>query len=665
MQKNSADYHTSVSIEENVECSKLKPQPAQISFKNLCYSIPIETNKTSFLGKKNVSDSDRFARKIILDNVTGSFNPGKLTAIMGPSGSGKTSLLNLLSGRISSGKVEGDIWLNGRAAGCGSLSLISRFISQDDVMLSTITVKEVIEMAIKFRIGNVSSEEIDRRCSQAISALELEKCQNTLIGNSILKGISGGERKRTSIAMEMATDSSILFLDEPTSGLDMYTSHLVTKLLLDISRSGQTVVSIIHQPSSDTFELFDDVMILSEGKVIYFGPQEDLVPYFSGIGYQCPNFTNPADFVFSNVLNLDVNELEKSKNYDYFTSRSNIRILKIDKLALKWKKSKQYMNIIAKVDEPILNPLNKLNFTSSISSSKQFPILLSRSLKDALRDKLVLRARLGQSVALALIMGIVFYKSNEKQIDTQIQNVLGSLFFGIISQFIPVAIGVLSTFSSGKFVFQREYQNGYYKTTPYFFSKFIIELPIQLICPIIFCAISYPMVGYVLSFKKFAIHTGAMILTSLISFSTGIFASAFFDDISVALALLPMILVLPMVFSGFLVNSGDTLPWIGWLQWISPLKYAFTIVTTNQLSSLTHNNINVGEIKLESLKLGPFGIPACFGFMSFFFLLLSAFSYLALQAFSKKFTPHNSTKTKLANLLGPPDPIFTSPQKAI
>ncbi|OMJ13564.1 ABC transporter G family member 27, partial [Smittium culicis] len=177
-----------------------------ISFNNLRYSVQVKSQftgnnggvpkKQSVLGK--FSRKKDFSEKVILNNVSGTFRPAKLTAIMGPSGSGKTSLLNILSGRVYSGKVTGEIWANGRKANNGALNLLSRFISQDDVMMSTMTVREVIEMSIKFRQKNITKDELTSRADDAISLLELERCQNTLIGDSISKGISGGERKRVS-----------------------------------------------------------------------------------------------------------------------------------------------------------------------------------------------------------------------------------------------------------------------------------------------------------------------------------------------------------------------------------------------------------------------------------------------------------------------------------
>ncbi|OMJ07070.1 ABC transporter G family member 27, partial [Smittium culicis] len=223
--------HSIVSVQGEI-LESIELNLVHISFNNLRYSVQVKSQVTTNNGgapKKEtvfnkLSRKKAFSEKVILNNVSGAFRPGKLTAIMG--GSGKTSLLNILSGRVYSGEVTGEIWANGRKANNGALNLLSRFISQDDVMLSTMTVREVIEMSIKFRQKNITKDELTSRADEAISLLELERCQNTLIGDSISKGISGGERKRVSIAMELATNSSVLLLDEPTSGLDIYTSLL-------------------------------------------------------------------------------------------------------------------------------------------------------------------------------------------------------------------------------------------------------------------------------------------------------------------------------------------------------------------------------------------------------------------------------------------------------
>ncbi|OMJ25166.1 ATP-binding cassette sub-family G member 2 [Smittium culicis] len=372
--------HSIVSVQGEI-LESIELNLVHISFNNLRYSVQVKSQVTTNNGgapKKEtvfnkLSRKKAFSEKVILNNVSGAFRPGKLTAIMG----------------------------------------------QDDVMLSTMTVREVIEMSIKFRRKNITKDELTSRADEAISLLELERCQNTLIGDSISKGISGGERKRVSIAMELATNSSVLLLDEPTSGLDIYTSLLVTRLLKNISRQGQTVVSVIHQPSTDIFNMFDDVVLLSNGLIVYSGPVDSMVEYFSKIGYPCPNFSNPADFVFTHVLNLTEQETRQASGQN--SQNAEIRNEKISSLSVQWLGSSESSEIKKSIDFPILSPIKESSFTSSIPILAQFRILLNRASKNVLRNELILKARLAQSVVMALLVGIVFYKANKLPAQTQIQ----------------------------------------------------------------------------------------------------------------------------------------------------------------------------------------------------------------------------------------------------
>ncbi|PVU98739.1 hypothetical protein BB559_001311 [Furculomyces boomerangus] len=630
--------------------SLVEANPAEITFENLVYSIQLGNNK-----KINFRKGKTISEKVIIDNITGSLRPGRLTAIMGPSGSGKTSLLNLLSGRNITGKVSGNIWLNGRPCEDGALSLVSRFISQDDVMLPTMTVSEIIEMAIRFRVEGIGEEELESRKKHAINTLELEKCQNTRIGDSMDKGVSGGERKRTAIAMEMATNSSVLFLDEPTSGLDIYTSLLVIKLLKKIAQSGQTVITVIHQPSSDIFNLFDDVVLLSQGKTVYFGPQDQIVPYFSKIGYKCPNYTNPADFMFTDVLN------ESGKDISPRTSKLEFQKELSQRLSEEWNKSELANSLRSRVQNPNTSVINESSFIDTINSFSQFKLLSQRAFKNMARNKLMVRIRVAQSIIIGLIFGIVFYDSRNKSLEVKIQNFMGALFFSCISQFLPVAVNVLSTFSTELHVVQRELQSEYYSLFPYFSAKVLVEIPLQIIGPIIFTSISYYMIGFRSEFRYFAIHACGLILLSLNAFALGIFTSTLFKSITVALSFLPMLVVIPMIFGGFIVNTGSMLGWIGWLQWTSPIKYAFTMLTTNQLSGFTIDGEPVGDEKLESLSLGRFKIVGCALFLLLLFIIMIVASYFGLLRITsngKLRTKTTSTKKKKSILLGNPDERF-------
>ncbi|KAJ1552665.1 ATP-binding cassette sub- G member 2, partial [Cladochytrium tenue] len=209
----------------------------------------------------------------------------------------------VLAGEARGGRLQGRVLVNGVDA-AGRIKRVSGFVFQDDVILATMTVREAVAMSAHLRLPeSVSEEEKARRVARMLGRLGLERAAATAIGDSQHKGISGGERKRTAMAMEMITDPKVLFLDEPTSGLDTFTAYSVVSTLKTLAATGRTVIATVHQPSSEIFELFDDLVLMAEGRTAYSGPANQAPDYFARFGYACPDFTNPADFIFMSVLN--------------------------------------------------------------------------------------------------------------------------------------------------------------------------------------------------------------------------------------------------------------------------------------------------------------------------------------------------------------------------
>ena len=240
-----------------------------------CSGLPQETF---------VKKPDNRHYKQILFGAKGFVRPGEMVAILGPSGSGKTSLLNVLSQRtgLSGGsKKEGVVTINGRALRQGSdYGKVAAFVQQDDVLQATSTVRELLTFAGRIRT-NLEGEALTSRVESVITRFGLGQCADSLVGGWLRRGISGGERKRTSIGYELITDPSLLLLDEPTSGLDSSTALRILQLLRGEARRGMAVLATIHQPSAALFNVFDRVILLSEGYVIYNGPPSNVQSYFS------------------------------------------------------------------------------------------------------------------------------------------------------------------------------------------------------------------------------------------------------------------------------------------------------------------------------------------------------------------------------------------------
>ena len=248
----------------------------------------------------------------LLSNTCGSFKHGEFTAVMGPSGCGKTTLLNVLMGNCH-GKVTGDITINNRNV--ENLKHYKRsigFAPQDDVMHRLLTPREVLTYQAKLRLpSDYDDRIITDSITEILVILGLSSISDDIIGDEETRGISGGQRRRVNIGMELAADPSVLFLDEPTSGLDSSTSLEILRLLREIAEQMKlTIVCVIHQPRYEVFTMFHKVLLLGEsGKVFYQGQVNEAQNYFETLGYEFPTMSNPADFILDVVNGTSVSTL--------------------------------------------------------------------------------------------------------------------------------------------------------------------------------------------------------------------------------------------------------------------------------------------------------------------------------------------------------------------
>ena len=234
--------------------------PCEVAFHKL--KMVVDTPAQSCFGARG--------SKTVLHEVSGVFEAGKFTAIMGSSGAGKTSLLNAVGGEASGGALSGRITVNGKSIAFEHMRRLRAFVFQDDVMMGTMTVREVITMSARLRLPEgMALAQKEERVSQVLKILHLESCAETVMGYNEASNISGGERKRVGIAIELVTNPSIIFLDEPTSGLDTFTAYTVCSILKDLAAAGRTVVATMHQPSSDVYHMFDNLLLLANGRIMY------------------------------------------------------------------------------------------------------------------------------------------------------------------------------------------------------------------------------------------------------------------------------------------------------------------------------------------------------------------------------------------------------------
>lgn len=410
-----------------------------ITFKDISYAVDVGTAK-----KPNV--------RRILSDLSGVFKPGRFTAIMGASGAGKTSLLNVLAGEATVGSLDGSFHVNADEITGAGMKSVSGFVFQDDMILPTMTVRESITMSATLRLPqSVSLAQKIVKVNETIELLGLGKCADTIVGSASVKGISGGERKRTAIAMELITDPSVLFLDEPTTGLDTYTAYSVIKILSDIAHlTNRTIIATIHQPSSEIFHMMDDLFLLAEGRVIYSGTAEDSTQYFAEHGYSCPETANPADYLFMDILNNEDGSSTYEVEGKEITETNNERL---KRLLLVWPKSPEGVAAHKATENLPISHVEKKDFKTMSSFRVQFSYLFKRAGKNAFRNPRILRAKGIQTAFTALLLGLLYLNNNHNPEQVAVQNLAGVFFFLAINSIFNNATENLSIFGQEKSVF--------------------------------------------------------------------------------------------------------------------------------------------------------------------------------------------------------------------
>ncbi|KAI8926163.1 hypothetical protein BC831DRAFT_457743 [Entophlyctis helioformis] len=233
----------------------------------------------------------------IMSGVSGALRSGRTCAIMGPSGAGKTTFVTLLTGKVK--RTTGHVTINGTPDELSGYKRLIGYVPQEDIMLRELTVRDILMHSARMRLpADWDYQRVKAKVLEIISFLGMSHVANSIIGDEETRGVSGGQRKRVNIGMELVAEPSILFLDEPTSGLDSSTAFEVCSNLRNIARlQGLTVAAVIHSPSPATFRQFDDFMLLGKGgRLIYMGPREDCLRYIESVGFTCPPDESPSDF---------------------------------------------------------------------------------------------------------------------------------------------------------------------------------------------------------------------------------------------------------------------------------------------------------------------------------------------------------------------------------
>ncbi|XP_057514507.1 ABC transporter G family member 11-like [Actinidia eriantha] len=435
----------------------------------------------------------------VLEGLTGYAEPGSFTALMGPSGSGKSTLLDALSARLAANAfLSGTILLNGRKT---NLSFgTAAYVTQDDNLIGTLTVRETISYSAQVRLPDKMAWSEKRALIEStIIEMGLQDCADTVIGNWHLRGISGGEKRRVSIALEILMRPRLLFLDEPTSGLDSASAFFVTQTLRGLSRDGRTVIASIHQPSSEVFELFDRLYLLSGGKTVYFGLASEAYELFAQAGFPCPALRNPSDH-FLRCINADFDKvkltLKGSMKLRFEISDDPLEKITtseaIRALTDFYRTSQYCYSAIEKVNE-----ISKVKGTvldsggSQASFFMQAFTLTKRSFINMSRDFGYYWLRLVIYVVVTVCIGTIYLNVGTSYSSILARGACASFVFGFVTF---MSIGGFPSFVEDMKVFQRERLNGHYGVTAFVISNTISAMPFLMLITFISGTICYFMV---------------------------------------------------------------------------------------------------------------------------------------------------------------------------
>ncbi|GKU91091.1 hypothetical protein SLEP1_g5010 [Rubroshorea leprosula] len=560
-------------IPEDIEAGVYKKRfqteptlPIYLKFTDVTYKVIIKGITTS-------------QEKDILNGITGSVNPGEVLALMGPSGSGKTSLLNLLGGRLIQSTVGGSITYNDQPY---SKCLKSRigFVTQDDVLFPHLTVKETLTYAARLRLPKtLTRQEKEKRAIDVIYELGLERCQDTMIGGSFVRGVSGGERKRVCIGNEIIINPSLLFLDEPTSGLDSTTALRTVQMLQDIAEAGKTVVTTIHQPSSRLFHKFDKLILLGKGSLLYFGKASEAMVYFSSIGCSPMITMNPAEFLLD-LANGNLNDIsvpsELEDKVQTENSQSETRNEKPTPAVVHEYLVEAYETKVAEKEKKKLMtplPLDE-GLKMKVSSPKrqwgatwweQYCILFTRGIKERKHDYFSW-LRVTQVLATAIVLGLLWWQSDGKT-PKGLQDQAGLLFFiAVFWGFFPVFTAIF-TFPQERAMLSKERAADMYRLSAYFLARTTSDLPLDLVLPVLFLVVVYFMAGLRHSAGPFFFSLLIVFLCIVAAQGLGLAIGASLMDLKRATTLASVTVMTFMLAGGYFVKKVPI--FISWIRYMS------------------------------------------------------------------------------------------------
>uniref|UniRef100_A0AAV1UB25 ABC transporter domain-containing protein n=1 Tax=Peronospora matthiolae TaxID=2874970 RepID=A0AAV1UB25_9STRA len=686
--------HDHVASRMEKSLGKALPQ-MEVRFKDVSITADImvkdETNITVELptlinvittGIREMRSSKHVVKKEILRNVSGVFKPGTITLVLGQPGSGKSSLMKLISGRFPDAKNitrKGEVRYNGTPAKdlrkC--LPQFVSYVTQRDKHYPLLTVKETLEFAHACCGGGLSkrdeqhlingSPEENKAALDAaramykhypdivIQQLGLDNCQNTIVGDAMIRGVSGGERKRVTTGEMEFGNKYVMMMDEISTGLDSAaTFDIITTQRSIAKKFRKTIVISLLQPSPEVFELFDDVVIMNEGYQMYHGPRAEALSYFESLGFQCPPRRDVADFL------LDLGT-DKQAQYEVEDAGGISIPRSAGDFAAAFERSSIYDRMRTDLEDPVhpglvqdkkvfmdIQPEFHQNFWDSTR------LLMTRQIRVTLRDSAALCGRLFMNTVMGLLYASVFYQFDP----TNAQLVIGVIFASVLCLSLGQSAQI-PTVMAAREVFYKQRGASFFRTASYVLSSSVSQLLPIILESVVFGCIVYWMCGFVDTVGSFFLFLLLLIMANLAFTAFFFFLASAAPNFSVANPISSVSTLFFILFGGFVITKEQIPDYLIWLYWINPIAWCVRALAVNQYRDSTFDTCVYGDINFcESFNqtvgeysLGTFEVPseeswlwlgiAYLGGAYFFFMFLS---YVALE-YNRYESPENVTLT--------------------
>ncbi|XP_041019937.1 pleiotropic drug resistance protein 3-like [Juglans microcarpa x Juglans regia] len=635
----------------------------------------------------------RQAKMSILNDVSGIIKPGRLTLLLGPPGCGKTSLLKALSGNlVESLKITGEISYNGYKLEEFVPQKTSAYISQNDVHFHDMTVREILDFSARCQGVGSRAEvmmEVSKREKEAgivpdpnidiymkaisveglkrtlqtdyiLKILGLDICTDTLVGNAMRRGISGGQKKRLTTGEIIVGPTKALFMDEITNGLDSSTaSQVVTCLQQLVHVTDATLLVSLLQPAPETFDLFDDLILMAEGKIVYHGPRGHVLEYFEDCGFRCPERKGVADFI---------QEVISRKDQAQYWSRTEVpySYVSVNMFSRKFKESPYGKKLDEELSEPYdksQSHQNSLSFSPySVSKWELFRACASRELLLMKRESFIYIFKTSQLMIIACITMTLFLRTH-MEIDVLHANYyMGALFYALVMLCVDGFSEISMTIQRLE-VFYKQKALYFYPAWAYAVPASILKIPYSFLKSLIWTSFTYYVIGYSPEAQRFFRQFILLFAVHFSSLSMFCFLASVFRTNNASLAAATFAIIFIMLFGGFIISESSMPVWLKWGFWVSPLTYGAIGLSLNEFlaprwQKMLPTNTTIGRQTLESRGLNFdeylywVSLGALFGFAIVFNIgYILALRFLKSPGSSRVVISHG----KLSKVLGSED----------